>query len=425
MNIFKNLKYNRSVKNAGWLIGGKIVQMVVNLIVGLLTARYLGPSNYGLINYAAAYISFFSPLCTLGINAVIVKEFVDHPENDEMILGSSLGLRLVSSFLSALTIIGISCVVDADSTTTQIVVALSTVGMVFHVFEVFSYWFQYRLQSKVTAIVTLIAYVITALYRVVLLVTGKDVVFFAFATSIDYICLAIMLYLSYRKYGGRKLKLSKECGLSIFKKSHHFILSGLMVAIYGQTDKLMLKHMMDSAEVGYYSTAASICTVWCFVLSAIIDSLYPSILESFKRSREEFDKKNKLLYVIVFYVSIGVSVLFVVFGELIIKILYGEAYLPAVMPLRVITWYTAFSYLGVARNAWIVSLDKQKYLKYVYLIAAISNVILNAVLIPLWGATGAAVASLVAQIITTFVAPFLIKDLRENSILMLKAITFQ
>ena len=60
-----------------------------------------------------------------------------------------------------------------------------------------------------------------------------------------------------------------------------------------------------------------------------------------------------------------------------IEILYGASYLPAVQPLRIVVWYTAFSYLGVARNAWMVCENRQKYLKYLYMGAAAINVVLN------------------------------------------------
>ena len=423
--MIKRILHNRVAKNAGWIIGGKIIQMTINLVVGLITARYLGPSNYGLINYAGAYTAFFSSICTLGINSVIVKEFVDNPEKEGTVIGSTLVLRAVSSLFSAVTIIGISFVIDAGEPVTQAVVALSAVGVIFQIFETFNYWFQSKLQSKTTAVVTLIAYIITSAYKVILFIAKKPVTYFAFATSLDYICLAILLYLSYKKYKGGKLIFSKNYGVTLLKKSYHFILPGLMVAIYGQTDKIMLKHMISNEEIGYYSTAVSLCNMWCFVLSAIIDSLYPPIMESFKRDNKEFEQKNKLLYAIVFYVSAGVSVLFTLFGGIAIKILYGEAYMPTVAPLRIITWYTAFSYLGVARNAWIVCMDRQKYLKYIYLSAAITNVVLNCIFIPLWGASGAALASLIAQVITTLVVPFFIKDMRENSVMMLKAIVFK
>lgn len=416
---------NRVVKNAGWLIGGRVVQMILNLAIGLLTARYLGPAGYGLINYAAAYTGFFTSFCTLGINSVLVKEFVDLPDKDGEIIGTSIVLRAISSILSALSIICFVIVADRGEPITILVVTLSSIGPVFHVFEVFNYWFQAKLRSKVTAVATLTAYIVTAVYKVFLLMSGASVVYFALATSIDYICLAVFLCIAYRRNGGGRLSFSWAYGKRLLAKSCHFILPSLMAAIYAQTDKIMLKHMISEAEIGYYSTAVSICSVWCFVLQAIIDSMYPSIAESFKTGEDRFKKLNIQLYSVVIYISVFVSVFFSVFAELIVTVMYGEAYLPSIAPLRVITWHTAFSYLGVARNVWIVCLDRQRYLKYVYFAAAVSNVLLNIVLIPLWGATGAAVASLVAQIITTMVAPFFIKNLRENSFMMLKAVFFR
>ena len=195
-----------------------------------------------------------------------------------------------------------------------------------------------------------------------------------------------------------------------------------MVAVYGQTDKIMLKQMISEAEIGYYSTAVSISTMWCFIISAIIDSMYPTIMESFHRSKEEFDNKNRLLYAIIFYACVIMSVIISILAEPIIRIFFGKAYLPSVVPLRIVTWYTAFSYLGVARNAWIVCNNRQNKLKYVYAAAAISNVVLNLIFIPSMKASGAALASLLAQIITTMVAPFFMPSLRENSVMMLEAV---
>ena len=196
-----------------------------------------------------------------------------------------------------------------------------------------------------------------------------------------------------------------------------------MVSIYGQTDKLMLKQMLDVTQTGYYSTATAINGMWCFVLVALIDSMHPSIMEAHKVGDEAlFCRKNRQLYAVVFYLSVAAAVVFNLFAEPIVRILYGEAYVPAAMPLRIVCWYTAFSYFGVARNAWIVSKNKQNHLIKIYAAAAIGNVALNALLIPVWGVNGAAAASLIAQVLTGFALPFLIKDLRPNAKLMLEAI---
>ena len=95
------------------------------------------------------------------------------------------------------------------------------------------------------------------------------------------------------------------------------------------------------------------------------------------------------------------------------------------MPLKIVTWYTAFSYLGVARNAWIVCENKQKYLKYMYAGAAVANIILNSFLIPVWGASGAALASLITQIIISIGFTYAVKPMRRNCILMLQAIALK
>ena len=417
----KNLLNSKVTRNASWIIAGRVYHMVLAFVVGLLTARYLGPNNYGLINYAATYTSFFASFCTLGINSVIVKNFVDRPDEEGETVGSAIILRTISSVLSVVMMMCITFIADNGEKTTNIVVFLCGIGVIFQVMDTLDYWFQSRLESKYSAFATVISYTVVSIYKVWLLVTGKSVEWFAVSTSIDYLVVAIILLIVYKKRNGPRFSCSRRKAKELFKSSYHFILAGLMVSIYGSTDKFMLKQLLNEAEVGYYSTAVSLCNTWVFLLTAIIDSLYPVILQSFN-NKELFERKNKQLYSIVFYISVSVSILFSVLATPVVRILYGKAYIAAAAPLRIITWYTAFSYLGVARNAWIVSYNKQNYLKYLYIGAAITNVVLNVIMIPLWGASGAAFASLLTQISTILVFPALIKDLRPNVKLMVDAI---
>lgn len=420
-NIF-NILGKKELKNASWLIGGRILQMVLSLFVGIVIARYLGPENYGLLSYGGAYVSFFTAFCNLGINSIIIKEFVDYPNEQGKAIGSALIMRLISSVLSALLIIAIVSVLDKDEPITIIVVALCSIGSIFHIFEIFNYWFQSIYKSKVTSIAILLSYILTSIYKIVLLYLGKDVIWFALATSIDYIVVAIFLWIAYKKNNGPALSFSITKSKSLLLSSYHYILSSIMVAVYMQTDKFMLKQMLNASEVGYYAIAATICNMWVFVLQAIIDSIYPTIIRLKNIDYLEYEKKNKQLYAVVFYVSCVVSIGFILLGEWIVELLYGTSFLPAASVLKIICWYTAFSFLGVARNAWIVSEGKQRFLKYMYGGAAIINIVLNFILIPRLGAFGAAIASLVTNIFTSIVLPFCIKEMRRNSELMLQAI---
>ena len=411
---------SKELKNAGWLISGRVIQMVLSFFISIFTARFLGPGNYGVINYASAYVAFFTSLCTLGINSVIIKDFAEHPQEQGKTIGTTLVLRGVSSALSTLMIIGIVGILDRGDRTTIVASGLCATALIFQVFDTINYWFQAQYQSKVTAIAMLFAYLAISVYKIILLILQKNVLWFAFASSVDYIFMAAFLLAAYRKYNGPKLSFSWSKGKALLGQSYHYILSGMMISIYSQTDKLMLKQMLDETSVGYYSLASNINIMWVFVLTAIIDSMFPTIISLYKTDRQAFEKKNRQLYAIIIYISIFVSLVFVFFGKFMIRLLYGVEYLPAAVPLRIITWYTIFCYLGVARGAWIICENKQKYLKYMYVSAAVINILLNYFMIPVLGASGAALASLITQICTCILLPCCVRDLRPNVKLMLQ-----
>ena len=105
-------------------------------------------------------------------------------------------------------------------------------------------------------------------------------------------------------------------------------------------------------------------------------------------------------------------------------VLYGAEYVGAKDAFRIVTWYTGASYLGVARSTWMVCENRQKYEKVLAGLGAISNIILNLLLIPVFGICGAAWATLITQILTNILFPFFFKDLRENSILIMKSVLY-
>ena len=413
--MLNKLLKNKIAKNASWLIFGQIAQMMISFIVGVLTARYLGPARYGLISYGTAYTAFFSSLCTLGINSVIVKELVNNREKEGMVMGTALVLKALASLFSCFTIAAIVSIMDKNDSMVILITIICSISLFINVLDTFKYWFQSYLKSKFPAILGIIAYAITAAYKVILIITKQNVVWFAFSLSIDYLCIGVGLFFIYKKQGGQRLKFSWLYAKQILKKSMHFVLPSLMVAIYAQTDKIMLKKMLGETEVAFYSIAVTLSSMWCFVLQAVIDSLYPSIMEAHKEgNRESYLQKNKLLYAIVFYMSIGVAILYCIFAKPMVRILYGTEYLPVVAPLRIVTWYTTFSYFGVARNAWIVCENKQRYLLALYLSAAVANICLNCLLIPRFGSIGAAYSSLLSQIVSSIVVPMFMKEFRPN-----------
>lgn len=411
----KRLFKSKFVANTGWIIWQQIVHMILSLIVGMLSARYLGPANYGVINYVSSFVTLFSSIATLGMDSVVVKELIDRPDEEGTVLGSGIFLRAISGFLSSIAVILIVFILNPGETETVIVSVLYSICLVFRSFELLDCWFQRHLASKYTSIAKTLAYIGVSAYQVILLMSARSVEWFAFATSLDYIILALILFLFYQKQGKDKLRVDIKSGLGTLKNSYHFIISGLMVSLYGQMDKMMLKTMVDSTAVGLYSTANYICTMWIFIPTAIINSAKPIIMSEKKKSEESYLYRLEQLYSGIIWISIFVSLFVSVFGAFIIHLLYGEQYSGAIDALKVLIWCETFSMIGTARGVWIVSEGKNKYVKYYLIHGVIVNAILNYTLIPVIGIEGAAIATLVTQIVTSIIAPLFYKETRIHT----------
>lgn len=411
---------NRIVKNASWIILCRIMQAVLNLVVSMITARYLGPSDYGLITYASSIVAFVVPLVRLGLNGILVQEFIEEPENDGMIIGTSTTLTVLSSLAGILGIWFFTSIANPDEPTTVVVCVIYSISLIFQMTEMIQYWYQAKLLSRYVSVVSLLSRIAVSLYRVFIVVSGKSIYWFSIVNSLDFVIISAALYKIYHKFGGQRLAFSLEMAKRMLSKSKHFIIAGVMVSVFGQTDKIMLKLMISDAESGQYSVALTCAGMSVFLFTAIIDSLRPEIYENKKNDELQYRKNNIRLYSIIIYMALFQSVVLTLLAEPIISILYGAEYLAAADVLRIVTWYSAFSYLGSARHIWFLAENKQKYIWITNSVGAITNIVGNSLLIPRFGASGAAVASVGTQILTNFILSF-IKPIRENGMWILAA----
>lgn len=411
---------SKVMKNSFWIIIGKVMQMGISFLVGVVTARYLGPSNYGIINTVASYTSLLLPLCKLGLAAVFVKKIVENPEREGEYLGSGIVIRIISSILCMLILIIVVSIIKPSDNIFKMVTVIYSFTLLFQSFDLFELWYQAKLSSKYDSMIGVIGYSVSSVYKVILLILKKNVMWFAFATVLDYLVIAL-IYMTYTVSKNKiKLKFSFKCSHYLLLAGKHFILANLMIMLYASMDKIMIQHFLGEKNVGLYSVAVTICTMWTFVLNAIINSMRPMIIDSYS-NKEIYKERIIQLFSIVIWASIIVSAIFSVFSNFIIRVLYGSQYLGSINALRIVTWYTGFSYLGVARSVWTVCENKEKYEKYFAFSGMVANFILNWFLIKLLGIDGAALASLITQIIANFLVPLLIPQTRECAVYILKA----
>ena len=416
--LFKNKVGN----NAFWIIICSIVQSIISLVIGMITARYLGPSNYGVINYAASVAAFAIPIMGLGINNILVQELINNRDKEGEVLGSSLVLRGISAVFCFFGVLAFVMIANKSETETIVVCLLYSVMIFFQVFSVFNYWFQSKFKSKISSIITLAAFALVAFYKVFLLVSQKNIYWFASISALEYLVIAILLLIFYKIKKGSRLSFSASTAKNLFRKGKYYIIAELMVMVFQHTDRIMIKLMLGNDQNGYYSAAITCVGLAGFVFVAIIDSFRPMIFENKKISEEAYEKSLKLLYSIVFYFSLIYSLVMTIFSKYIVYLLYGNDYSPASNPLMIAVWYVSFSYFGSVRNIWLLAEGKYKNIIFINLFGAFTNVGLNFLFIPIMHIEGAALASLLTQFFTNFVLGFILPQLRDNNKIMFKSL---
>ena len=181
----------RIINNTIWIVGCKIFRAPLGMLVTMLSARYLGPSGYGLISYAASIVTFVVPVMQLGMRSTLVQEYVATPQREGQIMGTSLVLNLISGVACMIGIFTFALFSSAGDAVTVLVCALYSTQLLFQAMEALQCWFQARLLSKYASLAMLGAYVAVSAYKIWLLATGKSVYWFALSHSVEYAIVGI------------------------------------------------------------------------------------------------------------------------------------------------------------------------------------------------------------------------------------------
>jgi O-antigen/teichoic acid export membrane protein len=181
--------------------------------------------------------------------------------------------------------------------------------------------------------------------------------------------------------------------------------------------------MLDVKEVGYYAAAVRLSESWYFIPVAISNALFPAIVNAKNISRELYLTRLQKLYDVLAWIAIGISIPVSFFSSDIINLLYGSKYLSSAPILTIYIWAGAAVFLGVASSQYLVAENLTKISFMRTSLGMITNVILNIILIPLYGIIGSAVATLISYSIAVF-SIALFKQSRKQFFMMTKALLF-
>jgi O-antigen/teichoic acid export membrane protein len=392
--------------NIGWLFFDKILRMGVGLLVGVWVARYLGPEQFGLINFALAFTGLFSAVAALGLQSIVVRDLVRDPETAQLTLGTSAILHIVAGLLSYLLIIVTIAYLRPDDSLARSIVAILGAILLLKASDIAVYWFESQVQSKYVVWVQNSIFLLFAIVKVALILNKASLTAFVWLMLAEAIIVALILLIVFCRLGQplTTLKTNSKYAKSLLIDSWPLLLSSIAIMIYMKIDQIMLGEMIGDEAVGIYSAATRISEIWYFIPMVIVASVFPSIVKAKKRSESEYYAKLQKLYDLMVWISVSIALPMTFMSTPIVTMLFGDAYAESGPVLSVHIWAAIFVFLGVASGKWFLIENLQIISFQRTALGAIANIILNLLFIPEYGALGAAWATLISYAVAAFLS---------------------
>jgi polysaccharide transporter, PST family len=393
----------RVIGNTSWLVADKLLRMVAGLVVGVWVARYLGPEQFGLFNYALSFVTLFSPIASLGLDSILVRELVQHPTKSNELLGSAFVLKLVGSCLSLGVVLGSIVLFRSDPQSWQLVGILAG-GAIFQAFDPIDFWFQSQVRSKPVVLAKNIAFMVTTVLKVLLIQMKAGLLLFAWVSASEVGLTALGLIVIYHLNRRTLLnwRPNLDVGRQLLKTSYPMLFSAIAVVLYMKIDQIMLGQILGDQAVGIYAAATRISEVWYFIPVVIASSITPMILKARQESHGLYHQKLQTAFNGTVLAAYAISIAMSFFAAPLILHLYGSAYAESIPILIVHIWASIFIFLGVIRGIWMIAEDLTGVYFQMTLLGTLVNVGLNMILIPRYGGLGAAIATVVAYAMASY-----------------------
>lgn len=411
MTIIRNLVervighqgFRRYFLNTSWMFAEQALRILAGLFVGIYVARYLGPEQFGVYSYSLAFVALFSAVGRMGLDGILVRDLVNHPDQRDVYLGTAFWLKVMGG-LCALLILTVMLQVAANDATTNLYIYIIACGMIFQSCDVVDSYFQSRVLSKYVSIAKVFQLTLSSLLKLFFVFIHADLFWFVLVSLVDQISLAVsLLWVYYRqKLGNFWGAFDQDVAKVLLQNCWPLVLSSVSIAIYMRIDQILIKELLGERELGIYAAAAKISEAWSFIPVIVTNSLFPAILSAKKLNHMLYSQRLQQLYSVMVLLAFVVALPIAVFSDWIVQILYGAAYRDAGSVLKIHVWAGVFVALGTASSTWLLSESLQRLALFRTLSGAMASLILNLALIPQYGIMGAAAAAVIGYMIAGF-----------------------
>lgn len=389
--------------NSGWLLVDKLLRALLGLVIGAWVARHLGPTHFGTLAYVLAFVALFQPIASLSADAIVVRNLSQAPDSAPDLLGSALVLRIGLGMVCWLLAVVIAALTSRGEPTLVVLTALVGGVLVFQAADVVDVWFQSRSQSRRTVLGKLVAYAVSSGLKVALILGDAPLPAFAAVIGLEALASAVALWLAYgRLRTTGAWKFSRQVSAGLLREAWPFALSGFAIMVYMRIDQIMVKELLGANELGIYAVALPISQFWQVIPMTIATSVAPFLARLRVSDPAAYYRSVVIAFRAFFYLGVLTAFITYAVSGWLVPRLFGAPYMAAVRILDTHAVSNVFCFLGIAHGLWLVNERRFVVRLYGTLLAGLSTVAVNLLLLPRIGLIGASLTAILAQSIAAF-----------------------
>ncbi|WP_352750341.1 flippase [Mesorhizobium sp. M0701] len=402
-------RYWRYVSNSLWLISERLLTSLMGLFVVAAVARYLGPSDFGLLSYAFSLALLFAVAGQLGLDGLVIREIVNRPDDVPRVLGTVFVLKFAGHLLGATGLVIYAVFVSMHSTERVLLFWAAAFIPLAALSAFLGLWFHSRVQARYSAISSSISTLLVSLGKLGLVWAGAGVVAFAAANVVQVLIAATLSLRFYRRQKGpplSALRFSPTLAKTLLAESWLLFLGSIFALIYLKIDMIMLRWLAGPAEVGTYAVAAALSEAAYFVPAALVASVFPKLIEFAKSDQDLFDRRLQTVFDVLWLAGLGLVATMFLLGGPIIRLFFGAQYEASIPVLLVHVLSAPFYFMRIAFTRWTIIKGGATFFLITEGLGALTNVALNFLLIPHYGSLGAALATFVSYATASYLSLF-------------------
>ncbi|RJP58330.1 MAG: flippase [Ignavibacteriales bacterium] len=358
-------------------------------------ARVISPHSFGIIAFSTAFVSYFLLFVELGFDVISVKKIANDRSIISKYVNNVVSVKLINALLLFALLVAVTFLLE-KSTLLKVCIIIygfmlfvqaGTLDFLFQGIEKFKYISLNIIGKSAFYLLLVMLFVKDDLdtYKVLVFMVISAMVFKGW-----------QFYVYMKHYGKFKFEIDKQFVKKLFNESYPLLISVLMATIYGNLDLVMLGFMKTNYEVGIYNASYKIFLI-AILPFGIVLKIYLPMLSRLKNT-SQFKKDLRAFTVFMILIGLIISIPLFLFSGKIIELVFGAQYLAADLSLKILLANGMIVCMSIVFGNPLTVWGKQKYHAMVLSLGAITNIVLNVLLIPAYSYNGAALATLLSEL---------------------------